>query len=324
MSLERCALLLLAPALASAQSAISGVASAPAEEKLHASVSLSNSLGIATFVADDHADNPYFAQSLSIGPSYSLTDKLTFGLGWSLGWEYTAPESENGRRYAPSDISGSLSHSELWNDAWSGLKLSGSLRAIAPTSFESRASNTITNLTVSPSLSKSFGERLSLSYTFAFTKFFVATEYKGSTGSQYGDDGIANCLDSEREGSGCQGSSLNNNFSISNSLGLSYKITDKLSGSLGFGLARGWKLAPNGTVGTSEEGSWTKQGGDYRMTGSLSASYAVNQTYSVSGGIFTGQPALDSRQSRPRFPLFDFETPANGFTSFGLTISGKI
>jgi hypothetical protein len=323
MTLLRAAFSLLAPAVALAQGAVAAT-TASEEERLHASVSLSNTVGIATFVADDHADNPYFAQSLSIGPSYQLADKQTLGLGWSLGYEYTSPDNETGRRYSPSDIGASLSHSELWSNQPTGLKLSGSLRAIVPTSFESRASNTITNVTASPSLSKSFGERLSLSYTFGFTKYFPTTEYRGTTGSKFDDDGVALCLDSkDRAGSGCMGG-LNNNFSISNSLGLSYKFTDKLSGSLGIGLSRAWKLAPNGEVGDSGEPSFTRQGGLYQTTGSLSASYAVNETYSVSGGIFTGQPALDSRQSRPRFPLFDFETPANGFTSFGLTVTGKI
>ena len=71
-----------------------------------------------------------------------------------------------------------------------------------------------------------------------------------------------------------------------------------------------------------EGGSWTRQHSE-STEGSLSVSYALNDTYNVSGGISSGQPALDDRGSRPRFPLFDFESPANGFTTFGVTLSGR-
>lgn len=307
--------LLLIPTLASAQVPRTlleeGQEGFSGERKLRAIVSLSNSLGLATFVADDNADNPYFAQSVSIGPYYRLTDRLSLGLGWSLGWEYTAPDRQNGRRYSPSDVSGRLSHSRLWGSDPLGLTLSGSLRAIAPTSFESRAANTVTNLTASPSLTKSLGSRLRLSYTFSFTKYLPYRQHRGDDETLYDDDGIPYCFGEE-----CRGGQ-NRNFSLHNSVGLSYQFTDKLVGLMSFGIAHGWSFAPEG-------GSWTNQRGLDSTSGSLGLSYAINETYSVSGGISSGQPALDLRGSRPRFPFADFETPANGFTSFGLTLTGKI
>jgi len=310
--------LLPAAALAAEPTLVKG-AGGIEDKRLHATASLSTSVGQATFVQNDNADNPSVGQSLSLGPSYTLTDKLTLGLGWSIGWEYTNPDppgNTTGRRYSPSDISGSISHSELWSDDVTGLSLSGSLRAIAPTSFESRGANTLTNVSASPKLAKSFGDKLSLTYGLGFTKYFPLTEAKGSTGTKVDDDGIPLCLDSEREGGGCQGG-LNTNFTISNTIGASYTFTDKLSGSLSLGLAHGWKIAPEGV-------SWTEQRRLDSTSGSLEVSYTIDETYSISGGISSGQPALDERGSRPRFPLFDFETPANGFTTFGVTLSGKI
>jgi len=285
--------------------------SAVPEKRLSAFVALSNSLGLATFVADDKADNPYFAQSVSIGPRYSLAPRLTLGLGWSLGWEYTAPERQSGRRYSPSDVSGSISHSELWGSEPLGLKLSGSLTAIAPTSFESRANNTVTNLTASPSLIKSLGDRLRLSYTFSFTKYLPYRQHGGDDQTLYDDDGILLCADDN-----CR-SGQNRNFSLRNAVGLSYQFTDKLTGLLRLGISHAWSFAPEG-------GSWTNQRALDATSGSIGVSYAVNETYTVSGGVSSGQPALDSRGVRPRFPFADFESPANGFTSFGLTITGKI
>jgi long-subunit fatty acid transport protein len=299
------------------------------DQPLHASIALSTIVGEATFVANRDTNDAVVAQSVSLGPSYRLTDHVSVGLGWSLGWEYTTPDGPPGapvnRRYSPSDISGSISHSDLWSDHRSGLRLSGSIRAIAPTSFESRQNHTITNVTVSPSLSRAFlKDRLTLSYGFGFTKYFPAQATRGFVGCA-DDPSFLHppgqeqpSTDSQR----CGGGGMNTNFSISNSLGGSYKFTDKLSGSIGIGLSRAWKFTPDGPVGSSGEPGLT--GGLWQTTGDLSMSYAINDTYSVSGGVSSGQPALDSRQSRPRFPLFDFETPANGFTTFGVTLSGRI
>lgn len=310
MTIRHSTLALLLPTVAlAAEPTLLKSAGGIEEKRLHATASLSTSVGQATFVAHDDADNPTVAQSLSLGPSYSLTDKLTLGLGWSLGWEYTHPDNDTGRPYSPSDISGSISHSDIWSSEGLGLRLSGSLRAIAPTSFESRFARTVTNLTGSLNLSRAFlGDRLTLSYGPSVTKYLATRDTRPDVNCRFTPQGQA--------AEPCETPGMNNNFAHGHSLGVGYKFTDKLSGSLGITIRQRFKNATEG-------GSWTRQHSE-STDGSLGVSYTLSETYSVSGGISSGQPALDGRSSRPRFPFADFETPANGYTTFGVTLSGRI
>src|SRR5687768_13536576 len=58
-------------------------------ERFGGTAALDSFVGIGTFIGDRHADNPYWASTLTIKPSYELIEDLHLKLYFSLTYEWT-------------------------------------------------------------------------------------------------------------------------------------------------------------------------------------------------------------------------------------------
>jgi hypothetical protein len=228
-----------------------------------------------------------------------------------------------------------LSARKLYEGPRSKIKIGGSLRAVIPTSYETRYQNTITILSPGVSASRPFefgrpdkeGKKweLVLSLGTSFSKYFQTSIYRGSgpgdtTGCRAGvsnGNSAGSAADSDR----C-GGPINANFSFTTSAnaGLSrgrYSLSSTLILINQFRYAAGDSAftAMNAETRGRNDATW----------GLLSVGYKINDYLSASAGLSSYQPALDSRYRYPRFPFFDFSgTNANNFTQVFVGVNGTL
>lgn len=287
--------------------------------RLGGSATFSNDLGVGTFVTNDYSDDPYFAQSLRLVPTYGLTENTSAQVDWTLTWEYTEPYNANNttnRHVTPSDVVLRLMHMSLYRDErWSGINVSGAFSAALPTSHVSRWRNNVAILTGTVALDRTFMKRLNLAYALGITKYVNTQSNRGFDSETYDY-----CSPTDETCPGPPG--VNPNFAFKNLVMAGYQFTDKLSASIGLRFTTFLKYK----VGEAGD-EVNNPGFDNRHTqtwtlGDISVSYLLPEwkriRYMVSGGIVSEQLMADSRGGG-RFPFFDFETTSDNFTTFYLS-----
>lgn len=285
------------------------------------SASFSSSVGTGTFVADEFADSPYLDTSLSFSVRYKLAPKHSLNAGWGLTYELSTPDNAEGRRFTPNNTT--LGYSYSYGPLLAKINLSASARVALPTSYESQYNGTIFNLTVGPNLSRSFlKDKLTLALTSRFTKYVPNSPNRGlrngdpNTGTGKTQTGETPNYASAycREGANfCSGGSLNANYSFYNSLSLSYSFTEKLSASLSAGVTNVFKYS---VPEVNSDPNLPLTGRSDTTEGGLSVGYQLTPRYSLSGGFSSSMPALTDDQTSIRFPIYDFTSPANNYTSW--------
>ncbi len=321
----------------------SGEATGTEEEKeqaggFHVGLDLDHSLGSGTFV-----DTRYYAAlngGLSVGPSYGFKVKdvrLSASAKAGLGWEYTLPDNETGKRVAYSDIKVGLAAPAAFKNKWSGITASPSFGLTIPITPESRVATTITSLSLGVGLSRSFFEKLKATYRLTGGRSFHVNNQVMLPASTERDS-MGNLFRVCRTNANfCDSTGNNKAWSLVNFIDLGYRPTDKLAFSLSFMLSSGWKEA--GDVGGPDykpkaldvNGNPVARDGmvvGNRMAGSLGASYALTDSFEVSLGLSNGGaaggPTLTNDNKNIRFPFFDFLSPANSLTEVSLTLSASI
>lgn len=295
------------------------------------SVGLTSAVGSGTLVANPYSDNPYVDTALSFRPVFSLDEHQSLSLSWGFSFEYTQPDNAEGRRYVPEDVSLSYAHRSLWTNEATGLRLGGMARILLPTSYESRFNGTLFNALAGPTLSRSFfGEKLSLSLASRFVKYFPRSPNRGlSRDDPRTDTGpapagssftlpSAYCRD---EAAFCSGGSLNANYAFHNTVSGSYALNDKLSLSASFGIRNVFKFA---VPEEHADPDLPRVGRSDLTVGELSLSWQMLPRLGLSGGVSSTQPALTADNRALRFPLYDFVSPANNFTTWFLSLEATL
>lgn len=278
------------------------------------SVVLDSSLGQGTFITDDYADNPYFAQTFQLLPSYKFMD-VNFGLDISATMEYTDTDSATkNNQILFSDLTLSASKSVLKSDFGN---LAGSLKFNFPTSLASQATTLYFGMAIGLSYSKIFGP-FTLTYALSGKKNF--NEYTTNVIKKedlkdfetYGRKGGNEMLSSEVIALGKN----NVSYSIANSLSGAYSFNDSLTLSLSFGYSMAFVYKVQEKDEYTSENAET--GRSYRdlISGGIDVSYALNKMFSFSGGISTVQLPKETDTETYRFPWFNFSTPADNLSVF--------
>ncbi|MEK6608413.1 MAG: hypothetical protein AABZ30_12190 [Myxococcota bacterium] len=304
-------------------------AEAPEEDRLSTGFELSNSLGLGTFVENDYSDAPFFGQALDINPTYKLTDDISADVDWILAWEYTTPDNPTGRRYTPSDVVFRVAHSSLLKDArFTGLTVTSSVLAIAPTSYESRFRGTVTNLTGRIGVNRPFlGDRLTPSYRFSATKYLPTQQSPGFLTDPEEQEEIADdqghllvaCSVARDACAGTAG--INPSYSFTNRARVDYKVTSKFSAKLILDVTNIFKFE---TPEAFSDPNLPSRGRVDMTAGVFELVYSLHERLDLKAGVTSEQPALDSRNDGLRFPFFDFESPSNNFTQFYLSVATKL
>ncbi|MBI3184013.1 MAG: hypothetical protein HYZ28_17915 [Myxococcales bacterium] len=328
-----------APAPQSAPVAASSVAAtAPAKDTsgLHWGIDLDHSLGQGTFV--DPSKYAYFDGSVLVVPSYGFDVqgiKLSASGRFAIGWEYTLPDNESARRFDWTDIRAGLSAPALVTEKVSGISVTPSVTATLPISVASRRANTITVLSGGLGFARTVWN-FDLTYRFAAARGFHANPLIGGAVSDETDAlGARLCLYRAGETT-CNVFGTNTQFSISNSLEVTYRATEKLSFQLTYGIINRFKYpvvdtvdeyTPKALNSNGEPVATAGYGRSDGMISSVSASYTINDTFSISTGFATppvGIPPKTKDGKRFRFPFYDFLTPADNVTSFSVTLSAAL
>jgi hypothetical protein len=304
-------------------------------------VDLTTYIGSGTFYASGYHD-PYVANALMLRPTYQLGTKYKLSLSARvyLEEEYTLPDNPTGRRFNALDTWLYLAAKNLYTEARSKIRISGTGRVVIPTSFESRYAHMLTAVGVGLSANRGFefgtpdsqGKRwdLSLSLGDTFTKFIRTSALRGdgagdSTGCRSFVTGGARSGTGEFGGTSADdrcGGPLNTNFSngiVLNatlirrraSLSATYSLINEFKYSAPNDMFTSMNAVPLGRV----DATWAILALGYEFTDHIGASL----------GLSTFQPALNSRENGLRFPLFDFSgTNANNFTQVFVGLSGTL
>lgn len=320
-------------------SAQGSVASMPGMPKPHEglswSVSLSNSLGLGTFV-----DPAYFASLgsfASVGANYLFTAagrKMNVNAGWSVAYQATQNLPDTGRRVSPSDLRLGWSMPNAWSHEKWGISLAPSAGLIVPTTLESWHATLISSLSVGLSANKrvgDFGLRLSVNaskglYALPFTP--VAP----SSLDQWNNN-IVLCRTGEAY---CGSGGLNPAFALGVGGGVSWSLTERLSAAVNLTYGYSFRnaatferdaLSPKVLDADGHPVASLGLGRSDTLSGSVSVSYGVSDNVFIDFSVSNGGPPLmidpTTGQKMPRFPWFSWGQLAGNPTRAGVGLSAS-
>lgn len=277
---------------------------------------LQTSVGQGTFVADPHARNAYFGYSLTFAPSYTPHEQVSIGLLTAISQELTDSDGDTERQQvllSDTRLSGSYDFGKIPS---AEIGVSGQARVFLPSSLASRHQTLVLGTGLVLSLSRAFGP-LSLGLSSSFRKNFhryTTPVLDGGSGvpfvnprvgsSEVVEDGLA------------QGGTSNVSHSIAGELSVGYSPLEPLSFRIAYGLSAGftYRSVPLDAL----SGVHAEQGVGQRdlSSGTISASYELDERFSFGAGVSTVGPPLTADNQSLRFPFWDFESEADNLTTF--------
>jgi hypothetical protein len=304
-------------------------------------VDFSTYVGSGTFYTSGYS-NPYVSNALFVRPTYNLGTplRLTLNARVYVEAEYTTPDTQNGRRFYPSDSWLFLTAKNLYTMPTAKVRFSGSFRTIIPTSYESRYAHLVTGLGVSGSATRMFDlgavggtdKRWSLLVNLGtgFTKYLRTSALRGNfPGDSTG------CREAGPP-SGAGGSSISSSDRCGGPLNTSFAFTTSgmvalsrgpLALSMTLAVINEFKYAidPSTQLEIYSMSNQITRGRNDMTWGIVSLGYEATEHLTVSVGVSSFQPALDSRYQNLRFPFFDFSgTNANNSTQAFVSLTGTL
>jgi len=302
---------------------------------------LTTYVGTGTFYTSGYRD-PYISNALFFRPQYNLGTKYKLALRARvyLEEEYTTPDTSNGRRFYPLDTIFYLNARNLYTGARSKVTFFGGGRVVVPTSYESRYAHLVTTLGLSAGATRTFefgrpdaqGKRwgLNLLYAQIADKALRTSAVRGSfpgdtngcrTTGPAGETGSAGGAESDR----C-GGPLNTSYSFAET-GIASLTRGRVSLTVSLIVINEFKYsidADRYTMLVAQSNQRPTGRADFTW-GVTSLAYEITDKVSVSLGVASYQPAMDSRQQNLRFPFFDFNgTNADNFTQVSVGVSGTL
>lgn len=266
-----------------------------------------------------------FGKSLSLGLQ-------PFGL-LGFSYEYTLPNTPNGRRLSWSDARVALSMPALFKEQNTGIVITPSFNVIVPTTIESWGAGLISRLGFGLSMNRNFKTPIGL--------LIANFGGLGTIGLYTNTQSVVRPTDLRdasnrplvlcRDGEAACGINGNNSFlALQGSLSLTWVVTSGIFVSLGYGMQTSLKYAAASEVDQFTPPSLDQSGNPVARTGmsrsdtqSASVSLSFNLTNAISGSLylFNFAPLLTADQKSVRFPLIDVTGLANNNTSVGFSLS---
>jgi hypothetical protein len=317
-------------------------------EHFGAEAALDSYVGIGTFVKDRHADDPYYGSTLTLTPSYEIIEDLSVSLFFSLSYEWThivvpchaasgprpegGPQEDcsdtsdpNGQRWDLLDLVLTVKHSKIVE--FGPFSWGASAKFAFPTSRTSRHANNILSLGGKTGIALDL-EPFSIGAAFEFYKHFPTAKAPvldaiEAENLAEGGTPIGRCA-TFREAScvALQGFVANYNLKADLEAGFDFPWVDGLSTSLSFSYlyARRFGRAPDEFTSLYSNGVNHEDS----TIGSWDLSYELADHYTFSLGIFSWQPARTADGKKPRFPFYDFVSPANNYTTWYTTFTASL
>jgi hypothetical protein len=302
------------------------------------SFSVDHLLGLGTFVNPQLYANFY----ANVNAFISYRTRL-FGKAFSLGfqpfgltgfsYEYTLPNTANGRRLFWSDMRVALSMPALIKEKNTGIVITPSFNVIVPTTLESWGAGLISRLGFGLSANKNFKTPIG--------KFILNFGGLGTIGIYTNTqsevrptnlrDPAGNALVLCREGESACGINNNNAFlALQGSLSATWAVTDWFFISASYGLQTSWAYAATSVVDQYTPKALDANGNPVARTGmgrrdtqSTSISVSFNLTDAISGSLYMWNwaPLLTDDLKSVRFPLIDVTGLPNNNTTIGFSLS---
>ena len=302
-------------------------------------------IGSGTLYTSGYHDS-YVSDAFYIRPTYQLGTrfKLTLNARVYVEEEWTLPDNSTGRRLNPLDSWIYLAAKDLYTMPRAKIRFSGSLRAVIPISYESRYANLITAFGASGAAARSFelgrpdaqGKRwdLSTSLGFGYTKSIYSSDVRGAfpgdttgcrtTGPATFTNGPGGPSPSETDRCG---GPLNTSFTITTSGNVALS-RGRYSLSMTLIVINQFKYSIDETTTNLivSQTDTTPQGRQDFTWGIVSAGYELTDHVSLSVGIASYQPALDSTYQHLRFPFFDVTagSNANNYAQLLVGVTGTL
>jgi hypothetical protein len=302
---------------------------------------LTTYIGSGTFYTSGYRD-PYVSDAFYFRPQYNLGTKYKLSLAGRVYFEeeWTKPDISNGRSWNLLDSIIYLNAKNLYTTQRGKVTFFGGLRATIPLSFESRYAHLVTALGVSGGAHHTWefgqpnaeGKRWNLTLTFGegFSKAIRTSETRGDhpgdttgcrTAGTAGYTGGPGAAENDR----C-GGPLNTSYAFSTS-GAAALSRGRYSLSLSLIVMNEFKYSidSNTYAMVVAQSNQVPTGRADITWGVVSAGYDINDHFSVSLGLASYQPAMNSRYTALRFPFFDFSGGnANNFTQVMVGVSGTL
>lgn len=300
-------------------------------------------VGSGSFYSSGYHD-PYVATAFYLKPVFNLGTKrdLSIYARAYLELEYTKEDNPEARRENPLDSWLVLNARNLYTEARSKVRLGGALRAILPTSYESRYQHMVVGLSAGLNANRSFefGQpdpagkkwRVGVSLGETASKFIQTSKYRGDYPGDTTNCRVSGNVSSGQVGAGTDvgapagsdhcGGPLNPNYSFTSSVNatltrrrVSLSMTLIVINQFQYSVPADQASALHGVATGRTDVTW----------GLISLGYDLTDHLSIAVGLSSYQPALDSTYSHLRFPFFDFSGPnANNFTQAFAGVSGTI
>ena len=167
-------------------------------------------------------ENPLFQTSLMLSPKWTFNKRMYVSARLDIVGEWTT--SDTATVMNMSNLLFQFVANNIYTEKHTGIKFNGLARIYLPTSIESRRDNLVTAIGLQVGISKTFFKKLTIGYSFRFTKYFHTTEDRALDNE---DDQFMGFV--LQDPSQFTTGSMNNKFQLLHTFSLSLAITKKLS-----------------------------------------------------------------------------------------------
>lgn len=209
--------------------------------------------------------------------------------------------------------------------SWSGCKIepidttiSAGYSLVAPTSVASRASGLIAVNTLSLSLSRTFVDNISLSYSLGGSWL-----PHRSTSPVFDEETVGIYRPAERVQTGVVVDGVNTEFGLTHSLSAGFPIVGDLKGSVGYSITKYWSYHRDNDDEYTSDYAVVGRGTADITTATAGLSYKLHDHVSLAGGIRTRQQPKTSDNSAFRFPWWNFEGAGSNASAIQMSVTGS-
>jgi len=278
------------------------------------SADLSTFVGQGVF-ASGYGKNGTVVSQLAVAPSLSLGSVVLFA-SQAMQWEYTKPDNINGRRVAVFDTTLGAQYPLRFDSLNLRVALSGGLRL--PVSFQSRAQGSIGGLfggataiwnAPVPGLRLSMGIRGQLNTSVASLRATGSVDEGPSLAQE-----AVNCLTRGGEAASDACGVVPNVANLSGQLQVAY-TKGKWTGSIGMSVLSFVSAYAGPDDEFTPAAARTGVNARTFSSGSVQVNYSAADFMLVSAGISSFQPIQTANGQGMRFPFWNVNGVANGFSS---------
>jgi len=315
------------PAITEEERALQEAKEGKVRSPLGASLSVSQSIGGGTFVADPYVRRASYDVSLSMSPYWRITPLMRLSAGLSVSQAIIENYSSNTtlrNRTLLSDLSLSLAHMQLFKIPGIGIGVSGSAGVSLPTSIQSQYRGLYFSSKAGLGMSRAVGP-VYLAYRFSIFKNFNRYTSPIIDKAKVGEHVVyAHYAGNEQLTTDLVSVGGNNtNFGIVNSLLASWNIGAGVSLAVMWAMNNAWAYNSRPLDEYASEYAEDGVGQRDAQTGVVDISYQFSPNMSVSLGSATMVAPKTANNKDVIFPFLNFSNNYRNSTSVYMSLNGN-